>query len=87
MPKECVKIKMKGGMSRKAAVKACYSKRKSIVDKAAKKEDWYEDADWRNFGGEIAMQARRGERKERHKKRKADPFTRTVNKRIAKKFR
>ena len=26
MPKKCVEMKMKGGMSRKAAVKACYPK-------------------------------------------------------------
>tara|TARA_R100000781_G_scaffold31825_1_gene23278 strand:- start:87 stop:374 length:288 start_codon:yes stop_codon:yes gene_type:complete len=27
MPKKCVEMKMKGGMSKKAAVKACYPKR------------------------------------------------------------
>ena len=33
MPKKCVEMKMKGGMSRKAAVKACYLK---AVDKIKK---------------------------------------------------
>ena len=33
MPKKCVEMKMKGGMSRKAAVKACYPK---AVDKIKK---------------------------------------------------
>ena len=33
MPKKCVEMKMKGGMSRAAAVKACYPERKAVDTK------------------------------------------------------
>ena len=35
MPKSCVKKKMEGGMSRKAAVKACYSDTAKAIAKGA----------------------------------------------------
>ena len=44
MPKKCVEMKMKGGMSRAAAVKACYPKmgekfpsKKQVMDQGAKR--------------------------------------------------
>ena len=33
MPKKCVEMKIKGGMSRAAAVKACYPERKAVDTK------------------------------------------------------
>ena len=40
MPKKCVEMKMKGGMSKKAAVKACYPDKSSKKTKTATKKGY-----------------------------------------------